>query len=182
MRTEASQTRLALAIIAGICVLGSLAMVIYSWWVTRPTVEFLQRYNRLRLGMSESQVSEILGRTPDHSCTFCSHQIHYYVAPRHLMDVESRIKSALERLNRESFPATVSSVKELPDIYAAVQLAFDENDRLVAHTYIGEALEIVTIDGPVRGSHFVRLGDSFFVDPQPEHGEEPESAVAPHVP
>jgi len=119
-----------------------------------PGWRFFRSYNRLQLGMTQDEVRELFGTNPDFDCRYKSFEIWYYRAPDwHAGDFDD---VELER------GATVQSLDDLPDVYDHVQLAFDNQGRLHAYTWIGETYTVETKNGSVNGSHFAELSPSDF--------------------
>jgi len=98
----------------------------------------------------------LFGTNPDFDCCYKSFEIWYYRAPDWLGLAGDFDDVELER------GATVQSLDDLPDVYDHVQLAFDNQGRLHAYTWIGETYTVETKNGSVNGSHFAELSPSDF--------------------
>jgi hypothetical protein len=119
-----------------------------------PAWRFSRAYGQLQLGMTENDVRELLGATPDFECRYRSYRIWYYRVPDFLAGDFDEVQ--LDR------GVTVSSLADLPDVYDHIQLAIDASGRLHAFTWIGESYTVESMNGSVRGSHFSRLSPSDF--------------------
>ena len=119
-----------------------------------PGRQHSRAYNKLRLGMSKSQVRGLFNREPEFKCKLRASDIWYIRAPDFLAgdftDVDNPRGSRF------------TSVVELPDVYDHVQLAFDSEGQLHAYTWIGETYTVETTTGSTPGSHFNVLADSQF--------------------
>ena len=120
-----------------------------------PGWRFSRAYDQLDLRMTQDDVRELLGPTPDFDCHYKSSQIWYYRPPA------GWFTSNFDEVELER-GATVQSLEDLPDVYDHVQLAFDVNGRLHAYTWIGESYTVESTNGSVKGSHFSKLASSDF--------------------
>lgn len=134
---------------------GLFTMVVYH----SPGNRFMRKYGSLELGMSESDVNNLFGKSPEYTCNFKSHRICYYVRPM--------IPGVSPEIDPQDYPPDkqVANHAKIPYIYAAAQMAFDPDGRLSAYTLNGETMEIVSTKGRVKGSHFKKLDESVFESP-----------------
>lgn len=118
-----------------------------------PNRRFSRAYRQLQLGMTQDDIRELFGPTPDFDCRYKSYEIWYYRSP----DLFFTLKFDDIGLKRGEM---VQSLDDLPDVYDHVQFAFDTNGRLHAYTWIGESCTVQCVNGPVEGSHFSKLAPS----------------------
>lgn len=114
----------------------------------RARVSFNQNIDRLSLGMPMKEINRIMGRMPDYEYRYRSYTIAYFVPP----PARWRKKVTLDGYTPGG---RVWKLSELPDLYDCVQLAFNSNQLLVAHTRIGESYYVrLANQAPIKGSHF----------------------------
>lgn len=142
--------KLALVVIVPMIVVATSFGLLYH----SPGWRFSRSYSRLEFGMSKDDVRALFGRDPDFDCRYKSYEIWYYRAPGFFADKFDNVK-----LSRG---ATVPSLRDLPDVYDHVQLAFDAQGRLHAYTWIGESYTVQSKNGSACGSHLAKLPPSDF--------------------
>lgn len=121
---------------------------------TAPQRQLGRCYNRLHLGQTKQQVEAVFERRPDYRCLFENSEIWYY----------SPVSTFPVDMGSNALPngARYRELRDLPDVYDNVQLAFDRNGALHAYTHIGEELHVTSTRGPVKGSHFKVLARTSF--------------------
>ncbi|WP_296461850.1 hypothetical protein [Rubinisphaera sp.] len=124
-----------------------------------PGWRHFRAYNKLRLGMSKSQVRVLFDRDPEYECKLRASDIWYIRAPDFLAGDFSDVYAPSG--------STFTSTTELPNVYDHVQLAFDSADQLHAFTWIGETYTVESTVGSTPGSHFNVLADSYFEKQSP---------------
>lgn len=129
-----------------------------------PGNRFMRKYRSLEVGMSEQQVEQLFGKPAEYACEYRRLRIEYYRRPM--------IPGQSLEIDDPLLPqgVVVAEASELPYIYAAAQVALDEDNRVVAYTLNGETTEIVTSKGRFPGSHFRRLPTGVLGDLQ-VHGD-----------
>ena len=128
---------------------------------------FVAAYRRLHLGMSGAEVEALFGLRPRYTCTVGTLFVRYYVPHRIIVD---RVFQSLGGKR----PPRVATVAELPYLYGAVQVAFDD-DRLVAYTWSGETTEIVALAGSRHGDNLSVLGTALQLRSPGDGPREPDS-------
>ena len=110
---------------------------------------FFEGYESLWRGMSRSEVDRLLLAPASYVCNYRSYRVHYY-----RRQDRSLLGLLLSTSVPENLPKEVADVSSLPNIYAAVQVAFSGDDRLVAFTWNGESTQVTAANGTrVPGSH-----------------------------
>lgn len=134
-----------LIICCGLVLIGGLII----GWTLLPGPGFGRSYRQLQIGMPQSEVQAVFGQEPDYHCRFDRSEIWYFAAPG---------------MFTPEFPAgtpepgaTYGSLRELPDVYDHVQVAFDENGKSVAYTWIGETYTVEYRGGSVTGTYLKLL-------------------------
>lgn len=138
-------------------------VVLLIWGYSSPANQFMRGYRSLQVGATPAEVEHLLRRAPDHECRYRGYRIRYYLRPTPLAFARDR-KS---RSEIDSVECEVTTLSDLPYLYAAAEVAFDDRDRAVAWTLIGETSEIVTAPGRFEGDRLKYLGDAFFPVPRP---------------
>lgn len=118
-------------------------------WLHLPGPRFLGAYRLLRIGMTVPEVQSLFGGEPVYHCRFGRSAIWYYVQNNRFAGTFPPDTPAAGSLYEDS--------AKLPDVYDHVQIAFDENGKLVAYTWIGETNSVEYSGGSVRGTHFKHL-------------------------
>lgn len=126
----------------------------YQVWVNSDGVTFYKAYQQLRIGMPKSRVQQLFGTTPTYAYSLNAFDIWYYKS------------KGIHKLNGPvDVPVSGSrfqSADDLPDLYDYVTIAFDENEKVHAFTWIGETYTVESVDGPVNGTHFKLLPKKTF--------------------
>lgn len=94
-----------------------------------------EHYRLLRLGMTPAEVTRIMERSPDCVLQVGGAPVAYY--PPSPDDVKGWRVCA-------SAPARVTKWEELPSMYAAAEVAFDETGHSVAQSVCGEGASMST--------------------------------------
>jgi hypothetical protein len=107
--------------------------------------------------MTRSETDAVFDKAPEYECRFRDYRICYYGRPL-IYGVGPR------PIDRSRLPTgdVAESPSEIPYVYAAAQLMFDNDGRLVAYTQPGETGIIETLRGPVAGSSLDRLDVTYF--------------------
>ena len=113
--------------------------------------DFSRHAAEIHIGMSKLEVQALFGESPAYACHYSESEIWYYPAPGRLTQDIAATTPAQGTLYQDR--------ADLPDPYAHVQLAFDSNGILIAHTFIGESYTTKWRGGSVKGSHFKHLPD-----------------------
>jgi outer membrane protein assembly factor BamE (lipoprotein component of BamABCDE complex) len=138
---------------AAVCASLFFALV-YGLLYNSPGWRFGRSYRQLQLGMTQSEVRTLFGRSPDFDCRFQSSEIWYYRSP-------GIFSSGWEGVELDR-GGTAQTLDELPVVYDHVQLAFDAEGVLHAYTWIGETYTVESKKGPVSGSRFTVLSPNDF--------------------
>lgn len=146
---------IALILLAGAVAFAVFVALVRALAWNSPGNQFVRKYFQLEIEMSEADVNGLFGKSPEYSCTFKSYRICYYFAPGPFGGTRDPDLSDLPK-------GEVSSSAEVPYIYAAAQVAFDEHGKVFAFTRNGETNTIVTKRGEVGGCCFSQLDEKFF--------------------
>lgn len=107
---------------------------------------FLDKYQSLKLDLSQNEVENIFKLKPDFVCKLNDKEVWYYKSNGVLVDKPDEIPAQT---------ATVyQKVSQLPDFHAHVQMIFDHEKKLMLYTWCGETYTIVTREGEIEGSRF----------------------------
>ena len=102
---------------------------------------FFDGYESLALGMSRAEVDRLLLAPAAYICKYRSDRVHYYFRE------EGMVFGVLSGGLPKELPGEVTDISRLPNLYAAVQVAFSSDDRVLAFTWIGETFNVVAADG-----------------------------------
>jgi len=111
-------------------------------------------YQKLELGLTYAQVLELFGRQPDYVCQLQGNSIAYYFG------------GSLGAADPDvaTLPSTVNLKEDIPFIYDARQLMFNDADSLVAYTWNGETYTVHTSKGEFEGSCLHDLPDGVLAE------------------
>jgi hypothetical protein len=131
------------AIVAAMIIAG------YALLQQSPAWRFARAYGQLQLDMSQDQVRELFGRSPDYEYRYKSYRVWYVKGYGFFSGNFDKVKLK----NGDA----VQSFDALPDVYDYAQLVFDADGRLYAYRWIGEAYTVESKDGSVNGTHLSKL-------------------------
>ena len=134
-----------------LCFIG-IALVFVIWIANRrfPNIRFFHGYENLMIGMTMDRVIETFGGlSPSGSWRYGEFVIWYFERPSNSFEGTKPLQIPPE--------VSIKSLRELPDRYASVQVVFDHQKQLWAHSWIGETHDVVYHDGRIRGSNVIVL-------------------------
>ncbi len=109
---------------------------------------FFDGYESLWRGMSRSEVDRLLLAPAAYVCKYRGYRVHYYLRQ------DGLVLGLLSTGIPKDMPKEVADVSNLPNMYAAVQVAFSGEDRVAAFTWNGETTQVIAANGTrVPGSH-----------------------------
>ena len=108
---------------------------------------FNRPYGQLAVGLTAAQVRTLFGRQPDYVCLYQENLIVYFTRGT-FTDADP---------DEMSLPFSAATKEDIPWLYVAAQLMFDDTGSLIAFTWNGEALTIETRLGEFSGSSFRKL-------------------------
>ncbi len=112
-----------------------------------------RRYDRLELEVPFAQVMQSMGEA-DFTCFYNDKMIVYYCDPTNPF--------AHNPPKDMANYSKINNIKEIPDIYGAIQIMIGASGKVEAYTWNGEALKIYTIHGNVKNATFQNLDKKYF--------------------
>ena len=124
-----------------------LAIGLGAFWVVKESrPRTIDLYNQLHIGLDKSEVQLIFGKPPDYICRYKNYEIWYLNGPS--------LFNAKIPHHEVTANQLFESPEELPDLYGHITLAFTDDSKLYAFTWIGESYFVEFDGGVVRGTHF----------------------------
>ena len=111
-------------------------------------------YKQLRIGMDRSEVQTLFGDYADYICQYKDYDIWYYSDHGFATRTSPNQKFAHNYIFTE--------VDKLPDTFGHITIAFNQEGKVHAYSWIGETTTVEYDGGSIRGSHFRQIPPSSF--------------------